>query len=119
MQWSEIMSFIRNAITDQSDKGQFTIDMALKGRKERAFIQGSFTNEGTLLEISPELLNGVINKELKKMSLQSLDWEQPNERNPNFHKFISNTRVEPDEIAKKLYEAFVFGLKLKAGEVYF
>lgn len=119
MQWSEIMSFIRNAIIEQGTKGQFTIDMALKGRKERAFIQGSFTNEGTLLEISPELLNGVINKDLKKMSLQSLGWEQPNEKYANFNKLISNKRSEPDKIANKFYEAFVFGLKLKAEEVYF
>jgi len=119
MKWNEIINFVRKAIEEQRSNGEFTIDIALKGRKERAFVQGGFRDGITLLEISPALLDGPISKDLKRMSLQSLGWEVPNEKISNFHKFINSKGLDPDEITKKFYEAFVFGLKLTEEEVYF
>jgi hypothetical protein len=120
MQWADIKNFIKNAILEQrTTENSFVIDLALIGRKQKAFIQGSFSIDGVCLEISPNLLEGDFDKNLKIMSLHTLGWKSPDKKVPNYYKCLSNADSAPELIAQKFFEAFALGIKLSPEEVYF
>ena len=119
-QWADIRNFIKNAILEQKNtENLFVIDLALIGRKQKAFIQGSFSIDGVCLEISPNLLEGDFDKNLKIMSLHSLGWKSPDKTIPNYYKYLPKSDSTPEIIAQKFSEAFALGVKLSPEEVYF